>query len=160
MKKIIIVLSILIIGLCVVKEKTLPQETIRFRIIANSNSKEDQDLKKEVVKDLYPYLSSINYNDINKERSKIKTNLPLFENIITEKTDNYTINYGYNYFPEKEYKGKKYPEGEYESLVITLGNGEGRNFWCILFPPLCMVDEQQEKIEYKSLIKEVINKYF
>ena len=66
-----------------------------------------------------------------------------------------------NYFPEKEYKGIYYEEGEYESLVITLGNGIGENFWCILFPPLCLVDEEETTdIEYTSIIKELINKYF
>ena len=86
--------------------------------------------------------------------------MPTFENKIKEKTDNYTINYGYNYFPKKTYRNKTYEEGEYESLVITLGEGKGNNFWCILFPPLCMVDEDQNDIEYKSFIKEVINKVF
>ena len=77
--------------------------------------------------------------------------------------ENYTINYGSNYFPEKEYKGVKYEEGEYESLVVTLGDGAGENFWCVLFPPLCLLEgEENEKdnIEYSSFIKEVIDKYF
>ena len=67
-----------------------------------------------------------------------------------------------NYFPEKEYKGVVYEEGEYESLVITLGNGLGENFWCVLFPPLCLLDteEEPENVEYTSFVKEVIDKYF
>ena len=65
-----------------------------------------------------------------------------------------------NHFPKKEYKGIYYEEGEYESLVITLGEGIGENFWCILFPPLCLVDENAEDIEYSSIIKELIDKYF
>ena len=67
-----------------------------------------------------------------------------------------------NYFPEKEYKGTIYKEGKYESLVITLGNGQGNNFWCVLFPPLCLLDEEDEttNVEYTSLVKEIIDKYF
>ena len=70
------------------------------------------------------------------------------------------INYGKNYFPEKEYKDVIYEEGEYESLAITLGEGKGKNFWCVLFPPLCLIDKEDENIEYKSLIKDIIEKYF
>ena len=67
-----------------------------------------------------------------------------------------------NYFPEKEYKGIVYEEGEYESLVITLGNGLGENFWCVLFPPLCLLDseEEVEDVEYTSFVKELVEKYF
>ena len=70
----------------------------------------------------------------------------------------FDINYGKNYFPEKTYRNITYPEGEYESLVVTIGNGQGKNFWCVLFPPLCLIDEDTES--YPSLIKEIINKYF
>ena len=65
--------------------------------------------------------------------------------------------------PEKEYKGVKYPAGEYESLVITLGTGTGDNFWCVLFPPLCLIEAEEENIsevKYTSFIQEIINKYF
>ena len=68
-------------------------------------------------------------------------------------------NYGKNYFPRKEYKNVIYEEGEYESVVITIGDGNGKNFWCVLFPPLCMLDEDSN-IEYSSLVKEIIDKYF
>ena len=73
------------------------------------------------------------------------------------------IDYGYHVFPQKEYKGVVYEEGEYESLVVTLGEGSGKNFWCVLFPPLCLLEAEEEetdKVEYKSLIKEVLDKYF
>ena len=75
----------------------------------------------------------------------------------------YKVNFGYNYFPQKKYKGVVYEEGMYESLVITIGEGKGDNWWCVLFPPLCMMesnDENIEEVEYKSFIKEIIDKYF
>ena len=75
---------------------------------------------------------------------------------------NYKIEYGMNYFPKKEYKNVIYEEGNYESLVITLGEGLGENFWCILFPPLCSMEkdiEESKNVEYKSIIKELIYKY-
>ena len=73
----------------------------------------------------------------------------------------YKINFGLNYFPEREYKGIKYKEGLYESLLITLGEGKGNNWWCVLFPPICLLEaEESDEVEYKSLIKEIIEKYF
>jgi stage II sporulation protein R len=61
------------------------------------------------------------------------------------------------------YKGKTYKPDNYESLVITLGDGLGENFWCVLFPPLCLLetsDEEIDDVEYTSFIKEIIDKYF
>jgi len=159
MKKIIIVLSIIITILCLNKKTIESEETIRFRIIANSDTKEDQQLKKRIIKDISKDIVNYNIKNIEDERSFIKRNLPSIEENIKKNTLDYKISYGNNYFPEKEYQGKKYQEGNYESLVITLGKGTGQNFWCFLFPPLCMIEED-EKTEYKSFIKEVINKYF
>ena len=59
------------------------------------------------------------------------------------------------------YKGIKYNEGTYESLVIKLGSGEGKNWWCVLFPPLCLLDEQNnlENAEYELYAKKIINNF-
>ena len=66
-----------------------------------------------------------------------------------------------HFFPKKEYKGVVYKEGEYESLLITLGKGQGDNFWCVLFPPLCVMEEDETKdVEYKWFIKDILEKYF
>ena len=54
-------------------------------------------------------------------------------------------------------------EGNYESLVVKLGEGKGENFWCVLFPPLCLLEAEEsdkDEVEYKSFIKEIIDKYF
>ena len=59
----------------------------------------------------------------------------------------------------EDFKGIKYKEGNYESLVITLGSGLGKNWWCILFPPLCLLDEEKENINYKFYVQELINKF-
>lgn len=169
MKKIIIILAIITTILSINKEEQviIPQEAIRFRIIANSNSKEDQNLKKQIVNNLYYNINKTNkLKSIDATRNYIKKELPKFTKIV-EKTLNennqeksFHINYGKNYFPKKEYKNVIYPEGEYESLVITLGEGKGKNFWCVLFPPLCLIDENNDKVEYKSIVKEMLDKYF
>ena len=84
------------------------------------------------------------------------------EKQINNITNNYSINYGNNYFPKKVYQEVEYPEGNYESLVITLGDGLGDNWWCVLFPPLCLLEAQEENIKdinYTFYIKELIDKY-
>ena len=105
----------------------------------------------------------------NKEiaKEKIKNNIPIIEENIKEIFEesnynmNFNVNYGYNYFPEKEYRGLKYSEGYYESIVISIGKAEGDNWWCVLFPNLCIVDlEAKDNLEYKSWIIEKINKIF
>jgi len=96
-----------------------------------------------------------NLNDINKTVEKVLKK----KNYLVD----YEVNYGYNHFPEKKYKGVIYEEGYYESIVITLGSGQGDNWWCVLFPPLCMMESNSndiEEVEYKSFIKELIDKYF
>lgn len=169
MKKILIGLSIIILILCFYKteEVIIPNESIRFRVIANSNSIKDQTLKKEIVKSLNSKIDTISNNSttIEEARENIQEEIPNIESEINNKikelnyNKNISINYGNNYFPQKSYKGVNYPEGEYESLVVTIGDGIGENFWCVLFPPLCNIDESVEDVEYTSLVKEIINKY-
>ena len=150
------------------KDIEIPSEAIRFRVIANSNTKEDQALKIKVKENLEKELekSLKNKRNINESRLVLKKNIPEFqkniENTLREENSKqkYTINYGLNYFPKKEYKKVKYKEGSYESLVVTLGRGEGENFWCVLFPPLCKLEnENNKKVEYRILIKEILDKY-
>ena len=173
MKKIIIITAIIITILCLNKQATItiPKEAIRYRVIANSNSEKDQKIKKEVANNLNKEIKKIEFipKDIASSRAKIKQSIPLLsESVETtlkklQENEKYTINYGMNYFPKKEYKGVIYEEGEYESLVVTLGDGLGENFWCILFPPLCLLEgEETEKdeVEYTTFIEELINKYF
>lgn len=169
MKKLVVILSIVVAVLCINKTKTIiiPKEAIRFRVIANSNEEKDQIIKKKVVLKLKENLKNIKFspNDIETTRKSIKENLPNFKNdvesVLNNENANYKIEYGMNYFPKKKYKGIYYEEGEYESLVITLGEGIGENFWCILFPPLCLIDEEETtEVEYTSIIQELINKYF
>ena len=169
MKKLIIISAIVITILCINKTETIiiPKEAIRFRVVANSNEEKDQIIKKKVVLKLKDNLKKIQFlpKNIDSTRTSIRENLPDFkrdiESVLNEENVKYTIDYGMNYFPEKEFKGIYYEEGEYESLVITLGEGVGENFWCILFPPLCLIDEEETTdVEYTSIIKELINKYF
>ena len=171
MKKIIIALLVILSIIIFDKTKAdniIPKEAIRLRVIANSNSKYDQQVKMKVSKNIQSELYNLlkETKGIEEARKKIKDNMNGLNNSVkkTLKQEDYplsyTINYGDNYFPKKEYKGIKYEAGYYESLLITLGEGKGKNWWCVLFPPLCLIEaEESDKIEYKSFIKELIDKY-
>lgn len=150
-------------------EVIIPDTAIRLRVIPNSNSSLDQSMKNKVKKYLEKntYATLSNVTDIEEARTKINDSLSNLDNNINKIfKDNkynmeYTVDFGYNYFPEKKYRGLKYEEGYYESLVITIGEGKGDNWWCVLFPNLCLVDlENKTNIEYKSWIVEQINKIF
>ena len=175
MKKIIVlIISIIslfyVINNSIKKEVIIPKDAIRFRVIANSNTIYDQNIKvqlKNIVQNKIFELTK-SADTIEKTRKTIKDNIKLIDNLVknTLKTldydKKYTINYGLNHFPKKEYKGITYKEGNYESLVITLGNGNGDNWWCVLFPPLCLVEANESDVsnaEYTFFIKEIIQKY-
>lgn len=157
MKKIILILTLITIFLVYNqverKEIVIPNSAIRLRVIPNSNSSLDQNIKIKVKdyleENTYELLK--NETDIEKARGIIKDNIPIIEesiNKIFEENNydvDYNINYGQNYFPEKEYRGIKYEEGYYESMVISIGEAKGDNWWCILFPNLCLIDLESKE---------------
>lgn len=146
----------------------IPDEAIRLRVIPNSNSEYDQSIKTKVKNNLQKNIFDLlkKTNNIEEARQIIDSNLLMIENNIEnllkeEKYPlNYKVNFGYNYFPSKEFKGVTYDEGYYESVVVTLGEGKGDNWWCVLFPPLCLIEaEESDEVEYTSFVKTVIDKY-
>ena len=171
MKKIILFLALIFLlgSLYYCKQNEyiiVPEESIRFRIIPNSNSIEDIFIKEEVKQNIENQLISLSSDNIEKTRQNIQEEIPLIQEQIEEtfKKNNYDknfkIKYGLNYFPQKEYNGVLYKEGNYESLVVEIGEAQGSNFWCVLFPPLCVIETtQKDKIEYKFFIKEIIDKF-
>lgn len=169
MKKILIILCIIILVLVGNKENekiTIPDNAIRIRVIANSNSLEDQLLKLKVkdkiTNNLYKKLS--NETSIETVRNKIQNSIPELNNIVstTLNNNNFNINYGNNYFPEKELYGINYNSGNYESLVVNIGEAKGNNWWCVLFPPLCMIETKSTDnnyVEYKSKVLEILKRF-
>ena len=167
MKKLIVSLFLVSLGIILFnkdEEIIIPNEAIRFRVIANSNNLSDQalkmNIKEEVEKEVYELINGA--NNVENVRAILKDNLDVIEDIVDDYNVPYNINYGNNYFPLKSYKGVMYPAGNYESLVITLGEGVGNNFWCVLFPPLCLLENSSEDIsdiEYQSYIKKLIGEF-
>ncbi len=173
MKKLVIVLAIIMIIIVNDYDSTsiiIPTEAIRVRVIANSNDNKDIEekelLKEEIQPKIYNLLKDV--TSIEEARNIIKSNLSNIDVEVKKSlkkqnsNQKYEINYGLNYFPEKNFKGVTYEEGYYESLVITLGEGKGDNWWCVLFPPLCMLefDEvERSDIEYKTFVGEILDRY-
>ena len=169
MKKILVILLIISIIFMLIKNEeslVIPKESIRFRVIANSNSKEDIEVKEYLTnkiinnnKELFENKSLIDSrNKINNSIDSINSLIDKTFNELNYNKD-YKVKYGINYFPEKKYKGVKYTEGYYESLVITIGEGKGNNYFCVLYPPLCLVDENYEEFEYKFKIAEILENF-
>ncbi len=167
MKKIIYVILIIVMILVVSKPRyDLSGDMVRFRVIPNSNSSKDILIKEKVVNEVSTLLFK-DTNDINETRNNVVNNLDKINNsidkVFSENNYNlkYKVKYGMNYFPSKEYNNIRFKAGNYESLVVEIGEAKGNNYWCILYPPLCMVDyEKDTKIEYKSKIIEILSNLF
>ncbi|SDQ12886.1 stage II sporulation protein R [Virgibacillus subterraneus] len=153
--------------------KVIPDEAIRLRILANSDNDEDQQLKRMVRDEVNAVISEWvkEITDINQARDLIDARTPEIEAIVADvlKRENieqdYHVEYGTNVtFPAKLYGNFLYPPGEYEAVLITLGQGKGSNWWCVLFPPLCFLDfsngtsvasaSSDEEVDDKALAEE------
>lgn len=166
MRKLIIFLfflTLLLVNYTKSNEEYYINNGIRYRIISSSDSYEDQLLKKEVNKIVYPYIESFSASTIEKTRQNILNGLSSIDSELKKINIEYELNYGDNLFPQKEYNNVFYPEANYESLVIKLGEAKGHNWWCFMFPPLCNLEYNKEdltKVEYDFYFKKIIKNYF
>ncbi|MGG6313417.1 stage II sporulation protein R [Paenibacillus macerans] len=129
----------------------IPQDSIRLRILANSDGTGDQVVKRRVrdavVEQMNGWVSQLeNPQSLEDARRVIRENMPAIEEQIGKTLQENGKNYDYQVelgtvpFPTKMYGGAVYPAGDYEALRVTLGEGKGKNWWCVLFPPLCFID--------------------
>lgn len=127
----------------------IPDEAIRLRILANSDSDEDQALKRkvrdEVNKEITKWVEEL--TSVEAAEELIQSRLPEIEAIVEAVLEqenieqSYSVEFGHNVsFPTKLYGSYIYPAGEYEAILISLGEAKGANWWCVLFPPLCFLD--------------------
>ena len=129
-------------------EVVIPNDAIRLRILANSDSEEDQALKRKVRDAVNAEITNWVADLTSKEAAKqlLKDKQPeiqkIAEKVVMEESSDQTVKvkFGKVDFPTKLYGEFLYPAGEYEAILITLGAGEGANWWCVLFPPLCFLD--------------------
>ncbi len=175
MKKLIFVIILIIISIVlyvnVNASVIIPEDAIRVRVVPNSDSVIDQEMKDKVKNYVSNYMMiKLNgINDVDEARSIINDNINELNNNISNifKDNNYNydfkIVFGDNYFPDKVYKGVIYNEGNYESLVVYIGEAKGDNWWCVLFPPLCLLEANESEtgeVEYRSIVKDMIEKIF
>ncbi len=137
------------------------EDFIRFHVVANSDSEEDQALKLKVRDKLIEKINNdlvrlavaeADANDekaslnIEESRVYIKENLDDIEEaakeIVREEGYDYDVRteFGVSWIPEKTYGSVTFPAGNYEALKILIGEAEGHNWWCVLYPPLCLID--------------------
>ncbi|ACL69673.1 stage II sporulation protein R [Halothermothrix orenii] len=143
---------------------------VRFHVVANSNSPEDQYIKRQVRDEVIKYMSRTSPDGLKKQVSK--TRLQEIEeftnNLLTNEGVDYRarVQYGRFYFPKRTYGKLTLPAGDYNALKIILGKGQGANWWCVLFPPLCVQEKNQSasvsgsikssKIEFRFKILELL----
>ncbi len=171
MKKILIVVAIIIVVLISKEENEIiiPNNAIRFRVVANSNTLEDQSIKNNIAKYIESYVIDLTSDAKSSEEAKdiLLSNHKTIENevenymVMNNIKMNYEVSIGRNYFPSKNYRGVKYDAGFYDSIVLNLGNKQGINWWCVMYPPLCLADRDTKStdVEYTTLTKEILDKY-
>ena len=126
----------------------IPDEAIRLRILANSDREADQAVKRlirdEVNRDITEWVAEL--TSLEEAREVIIAHLDEIqataEDVIAKEglTQSVKVDFGQAAFPTKLYGQFLYPAGDYEAVIITLGEGDGANWWCVLFPPLCFLD--------------------
>lgn len=141
---------------------------IRLHVVANSDSPEDQALKLKVRNEIIKFMedgqSQNGQADIETARTYVTNNIDKIEEISNKVINESGFDYParaalkVTYIPQKGYEDLTLPAGNYEALKVTLGRGDGQNWWCVIFPQLCLIGEKDgsEKIVLKSKIKEIM----
>lgn len=196
-KKLILLLSLFIITFIyivnpyIVESRPLDEKPfkedkdgiIRFHVRANSDLREDQELKLKIRDKVLEKMNQKFDKDTTIEESReiIKKSLDeikdISKTVLNNEGKDYEVhvNLGSEIFPIRKYGNMVFPQGEYETLLIEIGEAQGKNWWCVMFPPLCFVDithsvavetteleefvvEEDEPIKVKSKIVELVDK--
>lgn len=160
MRKILIGILAVIMVMTVSAKANESNDIVRIHIRADSNSQYDQNVKIQVRDKINEYLAPILEKPESKEEAvelleKELTSLKEIAQTVSGKACKVTL--GEEYFSQKTYNNKTYPEGEYTALIIEIGSGEGRNWWCVAFPNMCYTTSEK-KVEYKSFFVELLER--
>jgi len=137
----------------------LSDNLIRLHVIANSDSPSDQELKLKVrdavIATAAPFVSDLTDKD-SSSAALMEHSADIIRaarQVIEQNGYDYdvSLSYGKYFFPVKRYANVVLPSGEYDALRIVIGEGEGKNWWCVMFPPLCLVNEGVLALDDKSL---------
>lgn len=138
-------------------QKHMAEEVLRFHVLANSDSKEDQELKMTVKDEVVSWLEAkMDCDSLEETKNFIRSHLTGIEEVAEETVRRE----GYSYpvqvalewtdFPEKSYGDVTFPAGSYEALRIQIGEAKGHNWWCVLYPNLCFIDSVQAVVPEKG----------
>jgi stage II sporulation protein R len=167
---IIILVGVLTGGFVVAKQGVpLEQSVLRLHVIANSDDLADQALKMAVKDDIVAMMKQefSTINELGAARKLAEQSIPS----ITAVAESRIKASGYDYpvqvtvgeydFPTKSYGDLVFPSGRYQAVRVVIGDGQGKNWWCVLFPPLCLVSStgkglsldspQQAQVTFKCL---------
>lgn len=141
-------------------------EVFRLHVIANSDTEEDQKLKLKIKTRIVEYLEEILGKDADLEETKeaVLTHLGEIEReaerLVHEQGFDYPVKavVEKTYFPKKSYGDCTFPAGEYEALNVKIGEARGHNWWCVLYPSLCFIEDtygvvtEEKKEDLKSVL--------
>lgn len=161
---------VMVFGIRVYEQKKMQEEIaekiLRFHVIANSDSREDQELKLKVRDAVGGYMQSELDGVQNKAQAKEIANRDLeqIENVAKQVIEKDGKSYNVRAwiddvdFPNKTYGSYTFPEGTYEALEVVIGDGEGKNWWCVMYPNMCFQGSMYEVIdeESESSLREVL----
>lgn len=133
---------------------------IRIHVLGNSNSDADQALKLDVKDAVVSYLTPLLEvsQTLDESRTIIQNNIPQIVQIAKDTLSQQgcahtvTLQYGDFDFPLRHYSGFSLPAGNYEALRILIGEAKGRNWWCVLFPPLCFTDSNVQSTTAETAV--------
>ena len=139
-------------------QKGIAEDIIRFHVIANSNNLNDQMIKYKVkdalVKELSPWLENAQSKDEVQRilEDKLKNIEEVAMDVLRQNDckDVISVSLSNSYFPMKAYGAYTFPPGHYDSLRVEIGSAKGENWWCVLFPPLCFIDETYSIVDKET----------
>ena len=134
------------LGTVVADKQELRENVIRLHVVADSDSQQDQQVKLQVRDALTAYLQPVldQLPDMDTARAYLETQLPELEQIANNalkaagQTATAAVSLAKEAFSKRDYETFSLPSGIYESLRVTIGSGEGKNWWCVVFPSLCV----------------------
>ena len=149
-------------------QKGIANHIIRFHVLANSDSEEDQALKMKVKEHVIAYMGEMlsEGSDLEETKEQILLHMKEIEeeakSVVKEQGYSYTVSVSLEWvsFPIKTYGDVTFPSGEYEALQIKIGAAKGKNWWCVIYPALCFVDvthavvPESGKEELKNVLTE------
>ena len=137
------------------KQDSVYERVLRLHVIANSDSDDDQRIKYEVRDAILAATASLLGDCADKEEAveRVNASREIILGAAAEVLAQNGVDYGADMlvgqenYPERVYDGAAYPAGEYTSVRVVLGDGEGQNWWCVLFPPLCLSAALEKKAD-------------